>query len=155
MILKRIVFVCLVLCTQVQSSPIDESWEEASPPAMVDAQLRSTAQIQESVAGAIDTFKQYLQSPPVEAVDAAKALESRADQLVASLGNAHKLPSDIDVVVSGGGNLDGYYMGVSLVLQRLRGVSVKRYAGASAGGMMPFEEELMGQHWTLLLHLSF
>lgn len=145
----RVLFLLSVFPAAVSSNPLsmEDQWQES--PGIIDMQLQNGAQ------GAIDTFKQYLQNPPKEAVTAAATLEARATSLVNGLSPAHKLPAELDVVVSGGGNLDGYYMGVSMVLRRLKGVTVKRYAGASAGGMMPFEEALMGQKWTLLLHLAF
>jgi len=56
---------------------------------------------------------------------------------------------DIDVVVSGGGNYDAFYMGVHMVLDRLSDKlgddpRISRYGGVSAGGMMPFEIKLKG-----------
>ena len=48
-------------------------------------------------------------------------------------------------------------MGVRLVLERLPGATLtaKRWAGVSAGGMMPFELALKGTQTTLLNHLSY
>ncbi|GMH79111.1 hypothetical protein TL16_g08034 [Triparma laevis f. inornata] len=63
--------------------------------------------------------------------------------------------ADIDVVVSGGGNLDALWMGASMILSRISSANVKRYAGVSAGGMMPFEISLKGEMATLESHLSY
>jgi len=63
--------------------------------------------------------------------------------------------SNVDVVVSGGGNYDAFYMGVQMILSRVSAVGISRYAGTSAGGMMPFEVALRGERDTLLSHLSW
>jgi len=63
------------------------------------------------------------------------------------------------VVISGGGNFDAYYMGAYMVLARAAARSgdfaVRRFAGASAGGMMPFEIALKGEQATLLTHHAY
>ena len=58
------------------------------------------------------------------------------------------------------GNHDAFYMGIQMILSRLEAdpdIDIKsmRYAGASAGGQMPFEVALRGEHHTLLTHLSY
>jgi hypothetical protein len=68
--------------------------------------------------------------------------------------------SDVDVVCSGGGNYDAFYMGFYMVLSKLaemhpEAVAVHRFAGVSAGGMMPFEVALKGLEATLVSHLSY
>merc|ERR1712070_149534 len=143
--------IVLALCVVAETSPtgpVEDDWNEAS--GRVEALNQNSWS-----SSALNKFKAYLANPPQSAKAAAESLKSRAQQKVASLSGAPNLPKELDVVVSGGGNFDGYYMGVSMILQRLQGIDVKRYAGASAGGMMPFEEELMSQDWSLLLHLSF
>merc|ERR1719181_129108 len=92
---------------------------------------------------------------PDEAVKAAADLTIRAEGLVQGLKPTASIPSDVDVVCSGGGNYDGYYMGVSMILQRAQNLTVHRYAGASAGGMMPFELSLKGEKDTLEEHLAY
>ena len=75
----------------------------------------------------------------------AAELGATADALASTL--AHRslaLNGEMDVVVSGGGNYDAYYMGVRMVLERAASsnssnFTLMRRAGASAGGMMPFE----------------
>lgn len=97
----------------------------------------------------------YLSSPPTAAVEAGKNLTLRADRIAEGLGKELRITGDVDVVVSGGGNFDGYYMGIAMVMSRVSGVRVHRYAGVSAGGMMPFEIELKGEKTTLLTHLAY
>ena len=92
----------------------------------------------------------FLETPPQEAVDLATELTERAVQAVEGLyANDPNVPlalsGDIDVVVSGGGNYDAYYMGIAMVLERAKtrpdgseAFVIHRHAGASAGGMMPF-----------------
>ena len=65
----------------------------------------------------------FLETPPQEAVDLATELTERAVQAVEALyANDPNVPlalsGDIDVVVSGGGNYDAYYMGIAMVLER-------------------------------------
>jgi len=92
---------------------------------------------------------------PDAAVKAAAELTTRAEGLVQGLQQTASIPQDVDVVCGGGGNYDGYYMGVSMVLQRAQKLTVHRYAGASAGGMMPFEVSLKGEQETLQEHLAY
>ena len=98
-----------------------------------------------------------LVSPGNRAIEAADRLSRRADALVATVGDVEPL-GPVDVVCSGGGNIDAYYMGVAMVLTRLeaRGLlTQKRTAGVSAGGMLPFEIELKGEATTLTDHLTY
>ena len=101
----------------------------------------------------------WLTSPPHEAVEAAAKLTLRADNLAANLSNgALNVSGSVDVVVSGGGNLDAYFLGGYMLLRRLEKlgkINVSRFAGASAGGMMPFELLLKGENSTLVEHLSY
>jgi len=92
---------------------------------------------------------------PNDAVLVAQNLTSRAAVVAHTLPQKLSVPTDIDVVCGGGGNYDGYYMGVSMVLSRVNYLNVHRYAGASAGGMMPFEIALKGELQTLQEHLSY
>lgn len=60
-----------------------------------------------------DAWKDFLVNPPSQAVEAANELQQRADGIANNLSNA-KLAfdlTDIDVVCSGGGNFDAFYMG--------------------------------------------
>ncbi|GMI14254.1 hypothetical protein TrVE_jg1145 [Triparma verrucosa] len=106
-----------------------------------------------------DAWRSMLVEPPSEAIDAANELQQRADSIADSLKKielAYDL-TDIDVVCSGGGNYDAFYMGASMVLSRLSKdqANVARWAGVSAGGMMPFEIALKGETTTLESHLSY
>ena len=114
-----------------------------------------------------DRWNSYLQQSPQRAVDMRNTLASRADSLVEGLSSSSSsiaasnftLPADIDVVCSGGGFLDFYYMGVAQILSRLetktKATRVHRYAGASAGGMTPFQWALSGENSTVDLHFAF
>lgn len=97
----------------------------------------------------------YLDSPPKAAVDLGQELSGRADSIAASLPSSLKITGDFDVSVSGGGNYDAYWLGISMVLNRVSAVRQHRFTGASAGGMMPFEQLLKGENTTLLTHLSY
>ena len=97
----------------------------------------------------------YLEMPPLRAVSAAAVLMKRADAIIQALPRALNLTGHIDVVCSGGGNLDAFYAGVRMVLARAPALSLRRFSGASAGGMYPFELALKGERTTLLTHLSF
>lgn len=119
--------------------------------------------------GDIDaTWMDFLDVPPDEAVDLAMELSSRADEVVQSLFNDTlsqnlSLTGEVDVVCSGGGFYDAYYMGVTMVLERAallqinggQAFEIIRHAGASAGGMMPFEIALKTEATTLMSHLSY
>lgn len=106
-----------------------------------------------------ETWRDFLTNPPKEAVASASALQARADSIAASISDKSLAVDlfDIDVVVSGGGNYDAFYLGAQMVLNRLSDdtVSIARYAGVSAGGMMPFEFALKGELTTLESHLSY
>ena len=93
-------------------------------------------------------WSQYLDSPPAAAVSLAAALEARADNVTASLLNAGAGSFNVslgsfDVVCSGGGDLNAYYMGIEQVLSRLEArvptMREHRHGGVSAGGWMSFE----------------
>merc|ERR1712196_153404 len=142
------VLVGLVVAVMCHPTPHDDYWEETSEQDNMQASYGGESK-------ASKQWKQWIASGwPQEAKDVAGKLSTRAISKVQQVLTNKKL-GDIDVVVSGGGNFDGYYMGVSMILQKLQGTTARRWAGASAGGMMPFEEALMGQPETLLLHLSF
>jgi hypothetical protein len=93
-------------------------------------------------------------------VTRAEALTSRADTIAASLSSSplNINLEDIDVVCSGGGNYDAFYMGVHMILDRVaanKGWNIHRHAGVSAGGMMPMEIALKSESTTLKSHLSY
>ena len=85
----------------------------------------------------------FLETPPQEAVDLANELTQRAQSEVEGLYATDPsiqlaLSGDIDVVVSGGGNYDAYYMGIAMVLERAKtrpdgseAFVIHRHAGAS------------------------
>ena len=106
------------------------------------------------------TWARYLETPPPRAVVLADALSARADEVTSSLDPAAlAVTGPVDVVCSGGGNLDAFYMGVAMVLARVEAGSGAlewhRSAGASAGGMMSFELALKGERLTLEHHLAY
>jgi len=96
-----------------------------------------------------------LEKPPAEAASIAQNLSSSADGIAASLPAQLQVRGDFDVSVSGGGNFDAYYMGVSMVFSRVKAVRQHRFTGASAGGMMPYELVLKGESATLQTHLAY
>jgi len=127
-------------------------------------------------------WQSYLETPPAVAFAEAANISRRAEELAASLNDVRL--GELDVVVSGGGNFDGFYLGVATVrqllaspaamvialfeacpvilqvldsLERARPTSIsrRRWAGVSAGGMMPFELQLKGLNETLLHHLAY
>lgn len=106
-------------------------------------------------------WTQWLSSPPAVAVKAAANLTERADWLVSQYlsGNVTlSIPGTVDVVVSGGGTLDAYFMGGYMILHRLEKMgklNISRFAGPSAGGMMPFELLLRGENLTLVNRLAY
>lgn len=100
----------------------------------------------------------YLETPPAEALRLAERLAARADGLVEGLRAQPTLKGSLDVVVSGGGNLDAYYLGNAMLLSRLQAggeFTMERFAGASAGGMMPFEFALRGEAAVVRTHLAY
>eukprot|EP00039_Didymoeca_costata_P029365 m.24341 g.24341 ORF g.24341 m.24341 type:complete len:323 (+) comp7600_c0_seq1:92-1060(+) len=108
-------------------------------------------------------WKEWLETPPPQAIQAGSALYERAQQLISSLPSQVLSGTglgDIDVVVSGGGDYDGFYMGIHMILDLVQAknsklLHVTRWGGASAGGMMPFELALKGTNITLLHHLAY
>ena len=86
-----------------------------------------------------DTWKSFLTDPPKQAVDRAAELQARADSIASSLSDDFAWDlSDIDVVVSGGGNFDAFYIGAQMVMSRLSSdaINIARFGGVSAGGMV-------------------
>jgi len=106
-------------------------------------------------------WAQWLRDPPAIAVKAAANLTERADWLVNQYlsGNTTlNITGSVDVVVSGGGSLDAYFMGGYMILHRLEkmgGINIPRFRGPSAGGMMPFELLLRGENLTLINRLAY
>lgn len=105
-------------------------------------------------------WQQLLDDPPARAVRLTDRLSARADRLVDELDpTTLQVTGDHDVVISGGGNLGGFYLGMSMVLSRVEAgpadFSLARFAGASAGGMLPYELELKGERLTLEHHISY
>ena len=100
-------------------------------------------------------WRSYLETSPDEVKNLAQTLEKEADDLAATVNSLAVDLSDIDVVVSGGGNLDAFWLGAAMILSRIDSADLKRQAGASAGGMMPFEIALKGESETLESHLSY
>lgn len=118
----------------------------------------SAASVTSWNSGLDQQWQRYLDSPPPQVTNLSTALEARADVVVSSIDTPVFLSGDIDVVCSGGGDLNGYYMGVLMVLSRLQArgaITQKRWAGASAGGWMSFENQLKGEVRTLQAYLSY
>ena len=63
--------------------------------------------------GVDEAWLSFLESPPHAALQQAEALSSRAEALAATLDNVSL--GEFDVVVSGGGNFDAFYLGVVMV----------------------------------------
>ena len=112
-----------------------------------------------------ETDKQWMEwliHPSAEAKNVAVALTERANRLMneETILSNDSFVGELDVVVSGGGNLDAFYMGVHMILSRANrttkgGWNVRRWSGASAGGMMPFELLLRGETEVLTEHISY
>lgn len=102
-----------------------------------------------------DCWMSYLNAPPQDAIRIARNLSDRADTLADALPASLNVTGDFDVSISGGGDYDGYYMGLAMVFSRTKNLRQHRFTGASAGGMMPFELVLKGENVTLLTHLSY
>lgn len=92
---------------------------------------------------------------PPRAVDAVKALEQRAAKKASTIPPEPNITGATDVVCSGGGNLDAFFLGAYMIFARTRALSMVRFAGASAGGMLPFELVLKGERNTLETHLAY
>jgi len=107
-----------------------------------------------------DTWQAWLDTSPPLSVSMADELSDRADVLVTQMDLSNlDVTGEFDVVTSGGGNYGAFYMGVSMVFSRVADqttdVSFARHAGASAGGMLPFEIALKGERKTLEHHISY
>ena len=117
--------------------------------------VRAAAASNSEVDNAWSTYFRYGTS---QASALTKMLLSRADSVAAPLRSDTAnltVRGDIDVVVSGGGNLDAYYLGAQMVYSRVPSLRIHRFAGASAGGMMPFEFALKGEALTTMTHLAY
>ena len=64
-----------------------------------------------------EQWLQWLDVPPPAAANAAIALSARADRAAGALLSAPEV-GKVDVVCSGGGNLDAFYMGIRMILSR-------------------------------------
>lgn len=101
-----------------------------------------------------------LHTPPPNASSAFAQLAARADTIAAELDGATLTvaPGEYDFVCSGGGNFDAFFFGVYQVFRRIslkHNITLKRWAGASAGGMAPFELLLKGETTTITEHLAY
>lgn len=107
---------------------------------------------------AMQTWLAWLQNPPCEASEAAKELASRADQLVNTL-NYDQVPSlgDVDLVIAGSSYLDRWYVGFSMILNRVKDdvARVRRISGASSGANAPIDMMLMGEEPALTKFLTY
>lgn len=105
---------------------------------------------------AIDkTWQSYLDNPPAKAVSLAEELATRADGVAKSLNTtALSIEGEFDMVCSGGGDLNAYYLGIDMVVKRA-GLQERRHGGASGGGWITFELALKGENRTLASYLSY
>lgn len=112
-------------------------------------------------------WQAWLDTPPTKSATLAADLQARADNVTAQLLHSKQAAllssgalGDIDLVCSGGGDLNAYYLGMHMVLSRLaakapKSVALKRRAGASGGGWITFELALKGETRTLESYLSY
>lgn len=109
-----------------------------------------------------ETWSKFLETPPQTAVEMAANLTVRAQSVAdafiqnGTVVNFLLEAKEFDVVCSGGGDLNAYYMGIEMVFSRAR-LSARelRHAGTSAGGWMSFERALKGEQRTLESYLSY
>jgi len=101
-----------------------------------------------------ETWSTYLEEPPEKAASLAEKLASRADDLTKGMLVNSRLLSPFDVVCSGGGDLNAYYIGAEMIIKRLR-LPERRHRGASAGGWMSLELALKKEQITLENYLSY
>ena len=96
----------------------------------------------ETVGASIDKqWQAWLDAPPPKSATLAADLQARADNVTAQLLHSKQAAllssgalGDIDLVCSGGGDLNAYYLGMHMVLSRLaakapKSVALKRRAG--------------------------
>lgn len=106
-----------------------------------------------------EAWKVWLETPPPLAVNLTAQAVARADVVAARLPAQLSVSGALDVVVSGGGNLDGYFLGAWMVFNRLAArtdkFSMVRFNGASAGAQAPFELALKGESITLQHHFAY
>lgn len=103
-----------------------------------------------------EVWESYFRDLTPSSLDQTGRLLRRAEVLAAKLNSLNlSVRGDVDVVVSGGGNLDAYYLGVQTVFNRIATLRIHRFSGASAGGMMPFEFLLKGETRTVATHLAY
>ncbi len=103
-----------------------------------------------------DAWNMYYREGTPSAYNTTKSLLKRAESLAAPLRSVNlSVSGDVDMVISGGGNLDAYYMGIQTIFNRVPSLRMHRYAGASAGGMMPFEFALKGESLTVATHYAY
>jgi len=111
--------------------------------------------------GPIDAaWRAWLDAPPERARNLTAALAARADQVAASISEAGSdALGDVDLVCSGGGDLNAYYLGIEMVLSRVAAATSTlrqhRRGGASGGGWIIFELALKGEARTLESYLSY
>ena len=77
-----------------------------------------------------ETWNKYLNTPPDEAIIAEKELSTRASNMVSSssISNSMSTIGEVDLVISGGGNLDAFYFSTLSVEMRAR-KSSSEYVG--------------------------
>jgi len=102
-----------------------------------------------------ETWRKYLEEPPERAVKTTDELLSRAETLVATLPDKISVTGDVDVSISGGGNLDAFAIGVYSVLARVPSIRMLRFSGSSAGSQLAFELVLKGERVTVDQHFAY
>lgn len=105
-----------------------------------------------------DTWSEYLKTPPPEIITATDSLNLRAQTLVDTSLSSLTIPYNLDVVISGGGFLSYYYLGVSTILNSLESLNqtkLHRFSGASAGAQAPFKNVVLGNELHIESSLSY
>ena len=93
-------------------------------------------------------WNEYLDTTPPIVEETVMAVLKRAQSLVLNATNITKatMPYNLDVVISGGGSLSYYWLGISTVLkvyESMNYTKLHRFAGASAGAQEPFKAVAM------------
>ncbi|GMH68599.1 hypothetical protein TrST_g11995 [Triparma strigata] len=102
-------------------------------------------------------FVDLLKVPPHNITLLNTNLRTRASNLIDE-DTVYEFPEDLDLVISGGGFLSYYSLGVSQVLSELisnNRTRVHRYSGASAGAQSSFKLIVMGEDLHFVTSLSY
>jgi len=142
--------VCLILLL-FSSTAESEHWlgadweQESKSPLSFNAQTSSMDK----------QWQSWLDSPPQNATKLAADLQGRANGIVSSIGAIPSILKNLDLVCSGGGDLNAYYLGMDMIFSRIPSINQHRRGGASGGGWITFEMALKGEQRTLQSYLSY